>query len=85
MGKAAENEKLKLKAAFYNNVAVGAVIGGVFLPLDNFYRQHETIADFLNQTPWSEIYRYLLPIMLAFCAVGWARGRANDSLQQLQD
>jgi H+/Cl- antiporter ClcA len=32
MGKAARNEILKLQAAFFNNIAVGVMIGGVLLP-----------------------------------------------------
>ena len=33
MGKAAENEKIKLRAALLNNCAVGLTVAGVFLPL----------------------------------------------------
>jgi len=33
MGKAAENEQHKLKATFYNNLAVTAVASGVLLPV----------------------------------------------------
>jgi hypothetical protein len=29
MGKAATNERVKLKATFYNNVAVGLLVAGV--------------------------------------------------------
>lgn len=32
MGKTAENETLRLKATFYNSLAVGLVLGGVALP-----------------------------------------------------
>jgi hypothetical protein len=33
MGKAAENEKLKLRATFANNVSVALVAAGAFLPI----------------------------------------------------
>src|SRR5438045_8909465 len=32
MGKAADNEQIKLKATFYNNVAVGLVLAGAIIP-----------------------------------------------------
>lgn len=85
MGKAAENEKIKLRAAFYNNMAVGAVVAGALLPLVNFYQKDQTIILFVSHTSWLEIYHYLLPMGLAFCAAGWARSRVKDILEKLQD
>jgi hypothetical protein len=38
MGKAADNERLKLKATFYNNLAVGSTVGGVLIPLFGLYQ-----------------------------------------------
>lgn len=32
MGKAADNERHKLRATFYNNLSVGLFLGGVFIP-----------------------------------------------------
>jgi hypothetical protein len=32
MGKAADNERIKLKATFYNNMAIALAVGGFFLP-----------------------------------------------------
>ena len=32
MGKAAINAKLKLRAAFYNNIAVGFIVSGIVIP-----------------------------------------------------
>lgn len=37
MGKAAENEKLKLRAAFFNNLAGGLVLTGVVVPYLNTF------------------------------------------------
>jgi hypothetical protein len=33
MGKAADNEKIKLRATAFNNVAVGLYLGGALIPL----------------------------------------------------
>ena len=33
MGKTAENEKLKLRAQFFNNLAVGIGAGGILVPV----------------------------------------------------
>ena len=39
MGKAARNEKKKLKATFYNNLAVGATMAGFIVPLLAYARE----------------------------------------------
>lgn len=36
MGKAADNERKKLRATFYNNLAVGTLLGAVYLPMISF-------------------------------------------------
>jgi hypothetical protein len=36
MGKAAENERIKLRATFYNNLAVGLALAGVLIPYLGF-------------------------------------------------
>jgi hypothetical protein len=36
MGKAAENERTKLRATFYNNLSVGLVLAGVLIPYLGF-------------------------------------------------
>ena len=38
MGKAARNERVKLDAMFLNNLAVGLVLAGIFLPLFSLFR-----------------------------------------------
>ncbi|SDA12969.1 hypothetical protein SAMN02799622_00869 [Methylobacterium sp. UNC378MF] len=32
MGKAADNERKKLKATWYNNLSIGLMLGGIFIP-----------------------------------------------------
>lgn len=48
MGKAADNEKRKLEAAFCNNIAVGLFIGGVFLPLLTFVPKAASFGPWFN-------------------------------------
>jgi hypothetical protein len=48
MGKAAENERIKLRAAFYNNVSVGLVVTGFFVPLLTVYQKMPEILPFIH-------------------------------------
>jgi hypothetical protein len=70
MGKAADNERIKLDAAFYNNIAVGTVIAGVLAPYFAFFQvaisHREAIAHLgSGPTNWKE----LQPILLVFLAL----------------
>jgi len=76
MGKAADNEALKLSAMFYNNVAVGAIIAGVVIPAVGFYQHHETFISFIEQTPPLEL-QFLLPAIVGLLAANLARARAH--------
>jgi hypothetical protein len=77
MGKAADNEALKLSAMFYNNVAVAAIIAGVVIPAVGFYQHHETFISFIEQTPPLEILQFLLPAIVGLLAANLARARAH--------
>ncbi|MGH6726988.1 MAG: hypothetical protein ACREB8_10650 [Pseudolabrys sp.] len=85
MGKVADNEKLKLRALFYNNLAAGAVVGGAILPFVNFYEQHLSLIEFFTKETAYHVGQVLLPIGLALVAAGWARGRANKFISRLID
>jgi hypothetical protein len=37
MGKVADNEVIKLRAAFLNNCSVGLIVGGAFVPILSMY------------------------------------------------
>jgi len=41
MGQAAENEQTKLRAAFFNNIGVGSILGGAVLPWFVLYQTVE--------------------------------------------
>jgi hypothetical protein len=85
MGKMANNERLKLRALFYNNLAVGAVVGGVILPFVNFYEQHLTVIEFFSNETVLHLAQVLAPIAMALMAASWARSRANLYISQLID
>jgi len=52
MGKAAENEKIKLKAAYANSLSVALVAGGALLPtLALYQRSYEFAAKPLETAP----------------------------------
>ena len=55
MGKAAENERIKLRATFYNNLGVGLTLVGVLYPTLNVTPAiSKFIADIaLGQASWS--------------------------------
>jgi hypothetical protein len=52
MGKAAENERIKLGATFYNNLAVGLTITGLIVPyltlIQGTFEARVMLADFLH-------------------------------------
>jgi hypothetical protein len=53
MGKAADNERIKLSATLRNNISVGLVIGGVAIPLLAVYSK------FNDRSDWKDL---LLPL-----------------------
>ena len=85
MGKAADNEALKLSAMFYNNVAVGAIIAGVVIPAVGFYQNHETFISFIEQTPPLKMLQFLMPAVVGLLAANLARSRAQTMAAQIQD
>jgi len=45
MGKIAENERIKLRAMFFNNIAVGAAITGFVVPFISIYASFAAVLD----------------------------------------
>jgi hypothetical protein len=95
MGKMADNENLKLRATFWNNIAVGFGIAGVLAPcLGLWVRQHELfrwIKAFVHGTAeWNveETQQILLVLVgagTAFWIASNLRGHAESELAKLQD
>jgi hypothetical protein len=48
MGKVADNERIKLKATFYNNLSAGLFVAGFFVPYYGLLQQPESMTRFLS-------------------------------------
>ena len=83
--KAADNEQLKLRAAFYNNLAVSAAVAGIILPLVTFYQQHWTIVEFITQSSWRDLFHYLLPTVVGIATAAILRLVADTTAQRIQN
>jgi hypothetical protein len=95
MGKAADNEKRKLQATFYNNLAVGVSLGGALLPALAFYQGWPEFyvwneawekgeADVSALAVWQFFILFgLIGIALAL-VIGWRR-LAQHFAQQIED
>jgi hypothetical protein len=64
MGKTAENERLKLRATFYNNVAAGLLIGGLLIPFLAVAIKAEDITERLVN--WNLITASDLRVVIAY-------------------
>ena len=82
MGKAASNEKIKLRALYFNNVAVGATIAGSIVPLLAYARE---LAQGDNQFTPAEFGFTILLIMVAAAVAAACRFQANSTLSKLED
>ena len=91
MGKTADNERIKLRVAFYNNIAVGLMVAGFLLPLFAFWAKlHEF--DFVSwwQSPADSIgKRQALgggaAILFTFMLAMTFRSVANRQIGRLKD
>lgn len=85
MGKLADNEFSKLKANFYNNVAVGSLLAGVVIPIIGFYQAHWTIRDFIAESGFLQLWHFLLPPVLGITATVIAAARAEWFIRRITD
>jgi len=81
-GKAAKNEKIKLRATYFNNVAVGATITGAIIPFLAYAR--ELIQSDDQFTP-AEFAVTVLLITAAGLVAAMCRVQANSTLSKLED
>jgi hypothetical protein len=93
MGKATDNERIKLRATFFNNLAVGLILAGVLIPylgiLDSgkFDNSDAVIRDFLAgniSTHGPVLLKIFTFLVVIFCAA-ILRYAAVIELQKLQD
>jgi len=85
MGKSAKNERIRLEANFYNNIAVAAAVGGVLLPFVNLYQRTSLVEIFWEKASIIGIGEFVMPIILAFIACYGARGIADALIQGIKD
>jgi len=94
MGKAAKNEKLKLRATFYNNTAVGLALGGALIPylvavqklgdILAWARDHGPPAHF-TMVEWATIITPIVAFFLALQGARHFRRVAGKTIEKLQD
>jgi hypothetical protein len=93
MGKAADNEAIKLRATYYNNLSVGMAIGGVLVPYLAFFQRISEIEPALiairNGGTDNADVRKLIGFFIAIAAAlliskRW-RARARREIAKLQD
>ncbi|HEV3111766.1 MAG TPA: hypothetical protein VGY99_14870 [Candidatus Binataceae bacterium] len=93
MGKTADNERIKLRATYYNNIAVGLVLAGCLIPYLALVRgigeifdwmRHHTVAE-ITFVGWASIITTVLAFFLALHGAKRFRRAANDQIGKLQD
>jgi len=84
MGKIADNERIKLKATFCNNVAAGSLVGGAAVPYVSFFQKIASHQTFSLTTPseWSAIGA---AILIAFAIAIVFRWEANSEIKKITD
>jgi hypothetical protein len=93
MGKAAENEQHKLRAAWFNNVSVGLFVAGFFVPSLLLPQRFPEFARLL--TLWragtiqewdvSELLAIFVPFVVAMFFAFYFRFRAHHEVDSLRD
>lgn len=96
MGKTASNERIKLKAAYHNNIAVGLYLGGFLIPYLAIFQKAPQVAEFIAAAVDARVISVTLPdvaygvaVLAAFVmAIGVAHSRrrfADKLIQTLTD
>jgi uncharacterized membrane protein len=95
MTKAADNERHKLRAAFFNNMAVGMVLAGILLPYLALVSKANEMNEWLghvitgtvviSQADWQRIIVAVLPFVLAFWAARYFRKWADQEVAKITD
>jgi hypothetical protein len=95
MGKIADNERIKLKATFFNNIAVGCAVAGFIVPYLALIQKYNEIQTVLKAYTSGtagldngDVKNLLLLLSTFFVSIAiarWFRHRANREIEQLQD
>jgi hypothetical protein len=84
MGQAAENERIKLRAAFFNNIAVGSILGGAILPWFVLYQTAEWDPPFTIHWP-SNTGRLALTVFVVMMFGVFCRYSADRIASRIRD
>ena len=91
MGKLVENERLKLRAAYYNNLGVGLFLGGLLIPYLSIVRRAGTIIESLTDgepltfAVKANSIASLFAMGMAFYGGRSMRRLANSTIEQIAD
>ena len=85
MGKAADNERVSLKATFYNNISVGCLVAGAIVPylaLGRVLAQFQGMVP--SQIPSMEVRNFGVAILGVAIAIfgSWRMRRVADKIIQ---
>ena len=80
-----EHERIKLKATFWNSLAIAAAVGGIVVPVLDAYRDdaifNATVFPVLSAVAW----KYLVSIAVGFVIAFALRTYADHLLRQIKD
>jgi hypothetical protein len=85
VGKAAKNEKIKLRAIHFNNISVGFMLAGMVIPLLSVFSSEWILSDNLFPEDWRRVAVAVGTILTATTAAMILRGHALKILDELED
>jgi hypothetical protein len=93
MSKAADNERIKLRATYYNNIAAGLALAGCLIPYLALVRGIGEIFDWMrHHSPgeitfvgWTGVITTVLAFFLALQGAKRFRQAANEQIGKIQD
>jgi hypothetical protein len=83
MGKAADNERIKLRATFLNNCSVALIVGGAFIPVLSLYGRLPEMA--ANSHPTKSLLLSGVAAVIAIAFGSYLRVRADKVIAELSD
>jgi hypothetical protein len=90
MGKAADNEFTKLRATWFNNISVGLVLGGIFIPTLAFVQSgpstffRDWLTGNFHLPDELQVYKFTA-VILAFVIARVCARAASKEISNIQD
>jgi hypothetical protein len=81
----AKNEQLKLRATFWNGLAIAAAVGGVVLPVLEAYRSDEIWYSTVYPVFSSVAYKHFASMIIGFGIAAILRMHANTIILKIGD